>query len=685
MTTPACFRNCLLFLFVCLLTQTVSARPVPFKLNEVDYDMTIKIDPVHRTFEGKTIITVNMPRELQLRLGPGFEVTQAVFNDGPMGNGREQSDQPHVWNIPFIFRQFIQFVIHWHGTLTPLDTTLDHRQTLGHPIAVSGEAGVFLPDGFDWYPRVAGQMARYKVTIELPPGQKGLVAGRLIEEQESEQGYRATFEYQHPAEGIDLIAGPYVVDTQTHINIKQRPIQLRTYFHPEISDLSQDYLAAVKRYLDRYESLIGEYPHSEFSVVSSPTPTGFGMPTLTYLGIDVLKLPFIRDTALGHEVLHNWWGNGVYPDYRSGNWSEGLTTFMADYSYKEQESDDAARDMRLGWLRDFAALQPGQDQPLTAFTSRTHGTSKIVGYNKAAMFFFMLRDQLGEAIFQRGLQGLWATRRFKTASWQDIQNMFEIVSGKPLESFFAQWLTRSGAPAIAIASASPAVSGSGHALTITLQQSAPAYQLRVPVAVETAQGAQTHWLDLQQEQQTFTLQLSEKPQSVALDPDLRLFRQLAPGEAPPILREAMVSAATQTVLLSTQDEVRTIAGTLAGKLQDRIPQIIAPDEPLSAAPALIIGLHAEIDAWLTARQLPAKPEQISGKGTAQIWTIVQDNGASLAIVSAQNAAALEALIRPLPHYGRQSYIAFDGRQVIEKGIWPMQTPKIDGFYNPDHQ
>lgn len=675
MTISAYFRNCLLFLLGCLLTQAVSARPVPFKLNEVDYDMTIKIDPAARTLEGKTVITVKMPRELQLRLDSGFTVTQAVFNDGPMGDGRTQSDQPHVWNIPFIFRQFIQFVIHWHGTLTPLDTSLDHRQTLGKPIAVSGNTGVFLPDGSDWYPRVMGQMARYKVTIELPPGQKGLVAGRLIEEQELEQGYRATFEYQHPAEGIDLMAGPYAVETQVYTNIRQRPVQLRTYFHPEISELSNDYLAAVKRYLDRYESLIGEYPHSEFSVVSSPTPTGFGMPTLTYLGIDVLKLPFIRNTSLGHEVLHNWWGNGVYPDYRSGNWSEGLTTFMADYAYKEQESDIAARDMRLGWLRDFAALQPGQDQPLTAFTSRTHGASKIVGYNKAAMLFFMLRDQLGEAIFQRGLQGLWTTRRFKTASWQDLRNMFEIVSGQPLEPFFAQWLNRSGAPAIAIASASAVASDAGHALTIALQQSEPVYQLRVPVAIETVHGAQTHWLDLQQAHQTFTLQLNEKPQSVALDPDLRLFRQLAPGEAPPILREAMVNAATQTVLLSSQAEVRTVAETLAGKLQDRAPQIVAPDESLSAAPALVIGLHPEIDAWLAARQLPPVPDEIRNRGSAQTWAIARKDGASLAIVAARDATALEALIRPLPHYGRQSYIAFDGRQVIAQGIWPGQVQK----------
>ena len=472
------------------------------------------------------------------------------------------------------------------------------------------------------------------------------------------------------------MAGPYVIETQSHQNINNRPIQLRTYFHPQISNLSRDYLDAVKRYLEMYEAWIGEYPYTEFSVVSSPTPTGFGMPTLTYLGINVLQLPFIRDTSLGHEVLHNWWGNGVYPDYRSGNWSEGLTTFMADYAYKERESNEAAREMRLGWLRDFAALQPGQDAPLTAFTSRTHGASKIVGYNKAAMFFFMLRDHLGETVFHRSIQGLWSAQRFKVTSWQQLQKMFEMISGQNLQPFFTQWLNRSGAPAITISAAKSTPTDSGYSLSITLKQSLPAYQLRVPIVIESQQGTQTHVLDMHQEQQTFTLTLPEKPLSVSLDPDLRLFRQLAPNEAPPILREVMVNSATQTILLSDTAEVRKIAEILASKLQDRVPRFIAASQQLSETPTLIIGLQQDVDAWLTARNLPPRPDEISGKGTAQAWTLARADGASLAIISAKDAASLEALIRPLPHYGRQSYITFDGRQAIEKGIWPMQVQQV---------
>ncbi len=670
-------RHCLFLVVMCLVSGPAFSIPMQAQFNDVEYDMTVSIDPVNRTLTGKSTITVKQPRELQLMLGAAFEVTQALSNDGTLGAGREVSNQPHVWNIPVAFRQQVQFVIHWQGSLAPLDTSLDHQQTLGRPVAVSGEAGTFLPDGSDWYPRVVGHLVRYKINIELPAGQKGLVAGRLVEENESQQGYQALFEFPNPAEGIDLMAGPYVVETQIYEGVKNRPIQLRTYFHPQISDLSRDYLVSVKRYLDKYESWIGEYPYTEFSIVSSPTPTGFGMPTLTYLGIDVLRLPFIRDTSLGHEILHNWWGNGVYPDYRRGNWSEGLTTFMADYAYKEQESSEAAREVRLGWLRDFSALQPGQDAPLTSFTSRTHGASKIVGYNKAAMFFFMLRDQLGEAVFQRAVQGLWNTRRFKITSWQDIQKVFEIISGQHLDAFFTQWLDRSGAPFIVINEAKSIAAASDYQLVITLEQSEPIYQLRVPVAIESEQGVQIHSLDLRQVQQSFTLTLSEKPLSILLDPDLRLFRQLEPGEVPPILREVMVNSATQTVILSHQGEARKVAETLANKLQDRIPQIISPAQQISTtAPVLIIGLQSEVDTWLGNQQLPPRPDEIKGKGAAQVWTINRPQGASLAIVSAQDAAALEALLRPLPHYGRQSYIVFEDHQVIEKGIWPIKMQKV---------
>jgi hypothetical protein len=334
--------------------------------------------------------------------------------------------------------------------------------------------------------------------------------------------------------------------------------------------------------------------------------------------------------------------------------------------------------MRLGWLRDFAALAAGQDAPLTSFTSRTHGATQIVGYNKAAMVFLMLRDLLGRDVFDRGLHSFWREQRFKVASWADLERAFEQASGRNLHPFFDQWLKRAGAPTVRLAGAKYSNSDSGHLLTVILDQDAPEYKLRVPVGVRTNQGEELRIVDLESAQQMFTLNVKGKPLEVRLDPDLRIFRRLTPGEAPPILRQVMVDRTAVTMLLPEDDESREIARGLAMKLQNRAPHTVDAGK-LPDAPSLVIGVQGQVDAWLARHKLPSRPEIVDGKGSAQAWTILRTDGLMLALVSAHDAASLAALTRPLPHYGRQSYVVFQGAKAIARGAWPThpQTMKLE--------
>jgi aminopeptidase N len=395
------------------------------------------------------------------------------------------------------------------------------------------------------------------------------------------------------------------------------------------------------------------------------------MPTLTYLGIEVLRLPFIRATSLGHEVLHNWWGNGVYPDYARGNWSEGLTTFMADYAYREREGPQAAAAARLAWLRDYAAMPPGDDAPLSRFTSRTHGASQIVGYNKSAMLFFMLRDRIGEAAFDRGLRAFWNAQRFRIASWDDLRGAFEHASGENLAAFFEQWLQRTGAPNLRIADAGAEPLAGGWRLSVTLTQGAPAYALSVPLAVRTAGGEITHRIGLTRERETLVLELPAKPLQITLDPELRLLRKLAASEAPPILRDAMLAGNPMLITVTASTAVEAAARELAASLLER-----APAERKSASTQFVVGLHADIDAWLSREGMASRPAMLAAtRGSAQVWTARAGDGHIVVLVSAQDAPSLTALTRPLPHYGQQSYLVFQGARMIERGAWPAQ-PKV---------
>jgi len=646
-----------------LIAGCASAAPPQLELD-------VALDPGTRRLRVEA--TLHAERISTLTLHEGLEITAATVDGEPVVAQAGPSKQGvRSWHLARAGRR-LQFA--YEGRLAPLDRRADHRRVLRRLPPMAAPEGSFMSAGSAWYPW-PGALFTYRVRLSLPAGQRGLVAGDLVEETHAVgAGAKsvATFEMRAPTDGIDLMAGPYTVSERVVERAAAPPLRLRTYFTPAIASLADDYLDDSARYIERYSKSIGAYPFASFSVVSSPLPTGFGMPTLTYIGETVLRLPFIRATSLGHEVLHNWWGNGVYVDYSGGNWAEGLTTFMADYAFKDEASAEAAREMRLGWLRDFAALPPGAAQPLTAFRSRAHGADAATGYGKAAMLFVMLRDLIGATAFDAGLRAFWREHRFRTASWGNLRTAFESTSGHDLSRFFVQWLERVDAPAPRIVEAR--IVGSGVALT--LEQTEPPYALRVPLLFDGPAGPKTHAVDLTRTRETVRVALDAPPDSVRLDPELRLWRSLDPRTLPPILRQWMLARAPRLALVGDDDAVRAAAQRLAQRVFESPARRVELADG-GDAPLMIIGLHADVDSALAGLGLPPRPPRLHGAGSAQVWTVAREPGETpVAVISAGDVESIAALERPLPHYGAQSFLAFEGRRAVLRGVWAVQATPV---------
>jgi aminopeptidase N len=674
MTRPATLNrvNFWLCLGTALAAAWMGIAPLGARAAQsLHHDLAVRLDPASRELLVEDSIVVQGRDSVEFTLARRF-VVERVLVDGVPVTAAPQPAQAgrNEWRVPLGHsRQATTVAVRYRGRLDPLPDA-DHREVLHGLPPMADPRGSFLPGGTGWYPQIGTAFFTYRLFLDLPADQRGLVPGRLMDERSEGGRYRATFAFTRPAAAIDLIAGPYQVRERIVRREGGDPLRLRTYFHADLADLADEYLAAVGGYVTLYSHWIGPYAFTEFSVVSGPLPTGFGMPTLTYMGARVLRLPFIRTSSLGHEILHNWWGNGVYADFDQGNWSEGLTAFMADYTYKEQEGPDAAREARLELLRDIAAIPPGQDAPLRRFTSRSHGTSQIVGYHKGTFLFLMLRDLLGTSVFDAGLQRFWRDRQFRAASWADLERAFEEASGRKLDRFFDQWLSRSGAPRFRIERARVARTASGHRIWITLGQDEPAFAATVPVAVTTPTGRIEYPLDVAGVRQEFVLDVSARPESVTLDPDFRVLRHLDAAEMPPILRQVIVDPTTVTIAASTAEPVRSLAADLSRALLD-YPRALGDAAMLPAGGSLlVIGLSADVDRLLARANLPRQPQSVGSRGTAQVWTAYQPNGKALAVVSAESADALRALLRPLPHYGRQSYLIFEGSRAVERGVWP---------------
>ena len=652
---------------ILLLLAGLPLTPSAATLLPPHIELDIKLDPATRQFTARSTLSTHTS-SLDIVFAPGLDITNLIVDGRPRALPQAagvrtklelDGSGPH------------RIELEYGGRLAPLPE-LDHRGVLGRLPPMADVRGSYLPAGSGWYPD-PGVPFSYRLRLQLPAGQKGLVPGTLVQEEDG-PSYQAEFDFPHPIEGIDLMAGPYRVDER----MVERPglpsLRIRTFFYPDMADLAEGYLADSARYLARYSQQIGPYPFDAFSVVASPLPTGFGMPSLTYLGHDVLRLPFIRATSLGHEVLHNWWGNGVWPDWKSGNWSEGLTTFMADYAYQEDRSAEAAQIARLGWLRDLAAVPEVEDKSLATFTARHHGLSSIVGYNKSAMLFLMLRDALGEEAFDRGLRLFWQHHRFQRAGWSDLQRAFSDASGRDLDDFFHQWVRRAGAPHLRLAEAGW-LNGK---LNLTLDQSGTPYALKVPLRLLHADSQETRWVDITGPRLQIVLPATVPVTAVDLDPDYRIWRRVATATFPPILREVFVAPRAELLLADADAELREAASTLADRMLDSrpVPLTLNGKSLPGQSPLLMIGQTENVDNLLARLGLPPRPNELAGKGSAQVWAARTAEGRPYTVVSVRDVSSLQALQRGLPHYGKQSWLVFESMRVLDKGIWPARLERL---------
>ena len=257
---------------------------------------------------------------------------------------------------------------------------------------------------------------------------------------------------------------------------------------------------------------------------------------------------------------------------RSGNWAEGLTSYLADHLIKEQRgSGSEYRRNSLQKYTDYVSRQG--DFPLTDFRSRHSARTEAVGYGKTLMLFHMLRRQLGDEAFKRGLQAFYQQNRFKVAGFGDVHSSFAAVAGEPLDEFFRQWVQRTGAPQLKLSKAYAERDGLYYRLTAVIEQEqpGPAYSLRLPLAVHmdgVAKAYQTQ-ITLKNRKQTLALTLPARPALLEVDPEFDVFRRLHRNEIPPAISQAM---GAERVLLVLPERAPTALKHAYRKLADRWQQ-----------------------------------------------------------------------------------------------------------------
>jgi hypothetical protein len=582
-----------------------------------------------------------------------------------------------------------KLILEYMGTfLESVENTTFSRENVGGEItATISDEGIYLSGMAGWLAWHPEAMATHTISCDTPAGFETVTQGRRTQHQIAGGRLLTTWEAVYPSDGLNLIANTYTVHEEP---VNDRVVSY-TFFLEDDARLRATYMERTKAYVEMYEEMIGPYPYAKFATVENWFPTGYGMPSYTLLGSQVLRLPFIPYTSFGHEIAHNWWGNSVFVDVSEGNWCEGLTVYCADYHYKDLESETGAFEYRRNTLKDYAAYvhDPSQDFALGEFKARHSGATRAVGYGKSMMVFHMVENLIGEEAFGKCLQKVAADHQFQQAGWSDFFAAFSEASGQDFTSFQEQWLQRAGAPLLQL----DQVAFEKDKVKFKLMQAAPLFDLQVPVVVTTAQGEEQHILHLDQVSKEFTIQ-AQDPRSLAVDPGYNLFRRLHEQEIEPTLSQVLGVDLPGFVMDGPTEEMASAgrkfaqgfsemlegfyfdtSGQLAGDLppnQQYTHVVINPRKPL-------LNRYLDKNLMISGTTFFLEGKRYSLKEYDLVFAArnpLNPRNTDLVILC-DSAPRLESLARRVVHYGKYSWLALPkGQGRVVRGNWPIPASPL---------
>jgi hypothetical protein len=404
-------------------------------------------------------------------------------------------------------------------------------------------------------------------------------------------------------------------------------------------------------------------------------------------------------------VVHNWWGNCVYPDIDTGNWCEGLATYYADYRYEKEKSDSAAAVYRRDILIDYVThVTDSTDIALTDFRSREDEATGVIGYGKCTMVFHMLRNRVGEDKYYRAMRSFFRQNLFEVASWEDIEWALEEVNGVPLDGFFDQWVREPGAPRLSIGSVEleqDPDGGDRYTVRVKLKSEGGYVLPRVPVEITGPTVTRRITVELTDESAEFDWRLDERPLRLAVDPDYDLFRELSPAEIPVTI--SAVLAGTRSLVVvpagASQDESQAY-GELAERLAGDEGTVLAYDTTITAADlasreVFVLGGPTQNAAWkwldppagatIGAGELVVAGRRYDDPGHAAFvaFTSSVDSAHTVCAIVGNSAAAVRAAGYKVIYYGKYSWVTFlDGTKQATGEFAPPPGPLVYTFEPP---
>ena len=297
----------------------------------------------------------------------------------------------------------------------------------------------------------------------------------------------------------------------------ENQIEILNYVYPSRLEYAKERTPLTADLLELYTNLFGEYPfikekygHAEFS-------WGGGMEHQT-----MSSMGSFSDGLIAHELAHQWFGNYI----TCGSWSEiwlneGFATYLTGIYLEHLNADPWWRRWREQIIR-VVTSQPGGSVYVSDTTDVWSIFNSRLTYNKAAYVLHMLRGQLGDDDFYKGIRGYLSDERVAHgfATTDILRENFEQAADTTLTSFFDAWIYGEGHPVYQL---DFHMRENTTRLEITQTPSAangPFFAMKIPVTFYQNGNPQTYWLHNTEPLETIEIETGFIPDSINVNEEL---------------------------------------------------------------------------------------------------------------------------------------------------------------------
>jgi aminopeptidase N len=233
------------------------------------------------------------------------------------------------------------------------------------------------------------------------------------------------------------------------------------------------------------------------------------------------EFPGDEDALISHELAHQWFGDTVTCNDWGNIWlNEGFATFFETLWTESHYPKDQADYDRWNAIHEWLAQENLYAKSIVRHDFDDSSEFDDNAYGKGGLVLYMLRQQIGEDAFYRGLHHYLEVHRGQNVVTADLIKSLDEANHINLQQFFDEWIYGAGAPKFDV---SYSYDDAKHQIALTVKQTQKVegrvgiFHVPVDVEITTASGAKLHKIAVAKDSETFLLPSDTAPLMVLFD------------------------------------------------------------------------------------------------------------------------------------------------------------------------